>query len=142
MTSTGKSFLVSLVAALLILSPALSPSALAATPTAPQTADHVVSSAQLQRDVAAAAQARQANAAEVEALLSTPRARRELKRAGMNYRVIRRGIPLLSQQELAKLAARAGTAQRQFKAGALTNQQLTYIIIALAAAVLVLIAVH
>lgn len=138
MISTSKSFLASLMATLLILTPALSPAALAQTPQA-QSGQHVVSTADLQKDVAAAVAARKADEAKVEAFLSTPRARQALKKTGMNYREVRQAVPQLSQEELASLAARADKAQRQFDAGALTNQQLTYIIIALATAVVVII---
>lgn len=140
MISTGKSFLASLMATLLILAPALSPAALAQTPQA-RPGQHVVSPGDLQKDVAAAMAARKADEAKVEAFLSTPRARKALKKTGMNYREVRQAVPHISQEELASLAARADKAQRQFDAGALTNQQLTYIIIALATAVVVIILV-
>jgi len=140
MISTGKSFLTSLMATLMILAPAFSPAAMAQTPKG-QSEQHVVSSADLQKDVATAAAARQANEAKVEAFLSTPRARQELRKVGMNYQVVQRAVPQLSQEELASLAARADKAQREFAAGALTNQQLTYIIIALATAVVVILIV-
>jgi pyruvate/2-oxoglutarate dehydrogenase complex dihydrolipoamide acyltransferase (E2) component len=138
MISSGKSFLVSLMALLLILTPAISPTAWAQTPKAP-TEQHVVSSAALQRAVAASVATRRAQVAQLESFLSTPAARRAMRKAGLNYRTVRHAIPLLSQEEVANLAARAGKAQQQFKAGALTNQQLTYIIIALATAIIVVI---
>ena len=138
MISTGKSFLASLMATLLILAPALSPSALAQTP-ANRSGQHVVSTADLQKDVASAAKARKADEAKVEAFLATPSARQALKKTGMNYREVQDAVPQLSPEELASLAARADKAQRQFDAGALTNQQLTYIIIALATAVVVIV---
>jgi hypothetical protein len=47
---------------------------------------------------------------------------------------------LLDAQELAQLAARAEEPGDEVVGGALTNQQLTYIVIALAAAVIVLVA--
>lgn len=140
MISTGKFFVAWLTTTLLLLAPVVSPSALAQTPRN-ESSRHIVSTAELQRDVAAAAAARRADEAKVEAFLSTPRARRAIAKTGMDYRVVRRGIPLLSQTELASLAARADKAQREFKAGALTNQQITYIIIALATAVIVIILV-
>lgn len=140
MISTGKSLLASLMAVLIILAPALSPSALAQTAPA-RPGQHIVSTADLQNDVATAAAARKADQAKVEAFLSTPRARQEMKKVGLNYRVVQRAIPQLSQEELASLAGRADKAQQEFAAGALTNQQLTYIIIALATAVVVIILV-
>ncbi|HET8550195.1 MAG TPA: hypothetical protein VFL57_19425 [Bryobacteraceae bacterium] len=51
-----------------------------------------------------------------------------------------RGKPeLLTNEDLAELSRRAETPGRDVAGGALTNQQLTYIVIALAAAVLVLV---
>jgi hypothetical protein len=47
---------------------------------------------------------------------------------------------LLDEEELASLTARAEEPADDVAGGALTNQQLTYIVIALAAAVIVLIA--
>jgi hypothetical protein len=141
MSSTGKTFFASLTTLLMIFTPALAPVARAATPKTP-TEQHVVSAADLQKDIAASLAARHANEAKVAAFLSTPRARHALRRVGMNYREVQRAIPTLSQAEVASLAARADKAQQRFEAGALTNQQLTYIIIALATAIIVIIAVH
>lgn len=138
MISTGKSFLISLMALLLTLTPALSPAAWGQTPKIP-TEQHVVSNAALQRAIDASVATRRAQVAQVESFLSTTAARRAMRKAGLNYRVVRHAIPLLSQEEVANLAARASKAQQRFKAGALTNQQLTYIIIALATAVIVIV---
>lgn len=103
---------------------------------------HVVSSADLQKDVANAAQVRQENIAKIDKFLSTDQAQRALKAGNVNYDVIKSGISTLSDDELARLSARADQAQKDFAAGALTNEQITYIIIALATAVIILIIVH
>ncbi|HKW87746.1 MAG TPA: hypothetical protein VJN21_03220 [Candidatus Acidoferrales bacterium] len=108
----------------------------AARAKAPQ---HAVSLADLQKDVATAAATRQANEAKIENFLSTPQAREAMKKAGINYAAVKQSVSQLSPDELASLAARADKAQLQFQAGALTNQQLTYIIIALATAVLIIV---
>lgn len=133
-----KSFLASMVSVAMILIPAAAPAA-AATQAQSKTAQHVVSAADLQRDVAAAAGLRKANEAKIEKFFGTPQAREAMKKAGINYEVVQQAVPQLSSAELARLAARADRAQQQFQAGALSNQQLTYIIIALATAVLVII---
>ena len=54
---------------------------------------------------------------------------------------MQKAVATLSPDELARLASRTNQLQRDFAVGALTNQELTYIVIALAAAVIVLIAV-
>lgn len=113
-----------------------------AFPQALPAQEHVVSSADLQKDVAKAAQVRQERIAKIQKFLSTDQARTALKTANVDYDVVRSGVSTLSDDELARLSARADQAQKDFAAGALTNEQLTYIIIALAAAVIVLIAVH
>lgn len=103
---------------------------------------HVVSSADLQKDVANAAQVRQQNIAKIDKFLASDQAQRALRAGDVNYDVVKSGISTLSDDELARLSARADQAQKDFAAGALTNEQLTYIIIALATAVIILIAVH
>lgn len=103
--------------------------------------DHVVTSSDLQKDLNKAAQTRRAKEAKIEALLRTPQAKKALATANIDYKTVEKGVPLLSDHELAQLSARADKAQADFAAGSLTNEQLTYIIIALATAVIVLIIV-
>jgi hypothetical protein len=52
---------------------------------------------------------------------------------------IQKGIAALDANELANLAAKVQKAENDFAAGSLTNEQLTYIVIALATAVVVII---
>lgn len=141
MRSPCKFLLTTTTALLLAFTPAFSPTALADA-RQPLTEQHVVSAADLQKDVAAAARTRQANQAAIEGFFASTRARQSLKKAGVNYRIVQQGIPLLSNDELASLAARTQKAQKQFQAGALSNQDITYIIIALATAVIILIIVE
>lgn len=103
--------------------------------------DHVVTSSDLQKDLNKAAQTRQAQEAKIDAFLRTPQAKKALAAANIDYRTVEKGVPLLNDHELAELSARAEKAQSDFAAGSLTNEQLTYIIIALATAVIVLIIV-
>lgn len=102
---------------------------------------HVVTSSGLHQDLAQTLQTRQAREAKLERLLSSEQARKVLKSAGVDYKLVQKGIPLLSDAELARLSARADRAQRDIAAGALTNEQITYILIALATAVIVIILV-
>lgn len=115
---------------------------LAALLAIPQDAfaqSHVVSAVDLHRDVVAASRAREVNLAKVEKFFSSDAAQKALKSAHMDSREVQSAVRVLSDQELAQLAARADNSQRDFAAGALTNQQLTYIIIALATAVLIIV---
>jgi hypothetical protein len=112
------------------------------TPRAVFAQDHVVSTNDLKQDVALAAQLRQSHIANIEKMLSSEQGQRALKSANIDYKVVQSGISTLSDDELARLSARADQAQKDFAAGALTNEQITYIIIALATAVIILVIVH
>ncbi len=103
---------------------------------------HVVSPAEIQQAAVSAAQARQNNLAKVEDFFSSRQAQKALKSAHLDAVQIKQAVPTLSDQELAQLASRADKAQKNFAAGALTNQQITYILIALGTAIVVLIATH
>jgi hypothetical protein len=104
--------------------------------------NHVVSPAELQQTTASVARTRQQNITKVEKLFSSGRAAKALKSAHLDPVQIKKAVPSLSDHELARLASRADKAQQNFAAGALNNQQITYILIAIGAAVIVLIAVH
>ena len=112
------------------------------TPSLPAAQSHVVSPTELQQATFSAARTRQQDVAKVQKFFSTPQAGTALKSAHLDPVQIKKAVPSLSDQELARLASRADKAQKDFAAGALTNQQITYILIALGAAVIVLIAVH
>lgn len=104
--------------------------------------NHVVSPSELQQATLSASRTRQQNINKVEKLFSSEQAEKALKSAHLNPVQIKKAVPSLSDQELARLASTADKAQNDFAAGALTNEQITYILIALGAAVIVLIAVH
>jgi hypothetical protein len=105
-------------------------------------ADHVVNAAELHEKLVAAAQSRQANLAAIERFVSREPVQKALNIAGMDTAKARQAAQLLGDEELAKLAARAAQYDRDFAAGALNNQQITYILIALGAALITLILVH
>jgi len=101
----------------------------------------VVSSSELHQAIAAAAKTRQKNLEDVRAFFSSERVRSTLKAGKVDYKKVDQAVATLSPDELATLAARTSQIEKDFAGGSLTNEQLTYIVIALAAAVLVLIAV-
>ncbi len=103
---------------------------------------HVVSSGEIRGAIADAAQARHEDLNKIERFFSADTSLRALKGAGMSYEKIKTAISLLDDQELAQLAARAQKAQEDFAAGALTREQLTYVVIALATAVVILIIIE
>lgn len=100
-----------------------------------------VSPSELREAVAAAAATRQKNLDDVRSFFSSEPARAALKSGQVNYQKVEKAVATLSPEELARLALRTNQLQKDFAAGALTNQELTYIVIALGTAVLVLVLV-
>jgi hypothetical protein len=103
--------------------------------------DHVVKTADLHKAIVTATEARQGNLAKVQKFFSTEPAKKALKNAKVDLVQIEKAIPHLSDQELARLANQTDKIQNDFAAGTLTNEQITYIIIALATAVIILVLV-
>ena len=104
--------------------------------------DHVVAPAELHQELLGAAQARQGNVAKIEHFLSHEAVQKAMKTTGMDATKVTRAVSLLSDEELARLAVRASKVEADFAAGALNNQQITYILIALGTAIVVLLLVH
>jgi hypothetical protein len=103
---------------------------------------HVVSAADLQKEVVAASQARHRNLEAVQQFLSTPTAEKALKSAKVDPQQVKTAISTLNDQELAQLAARADKAQADFAAGRLEERDLILIILAIVALVLIIVAVR
>jgi len=101
----------------------------------------VVSPSELQQAVAAAAKTRQKNLDDVRSFFAQETTRAALKAGKIDYQKVDRAVATMSPEELARLAEKTNQIQKDFAAGALTNQQLTYIVIALGTAVLVLLIV-
>ena len=113
-------------------------------PALPQTApkeDHIVTGAEVHQAVRAAAVTRASNLAKVEKLLSTEAARNAFATMKIDPAKVSRAVALLSDEEVASLATRSEKLQNDVAAGALSNQQITYILIALATAVIILVLV-
>jgi hypothetical protein len=100
-----------------------------------------VSPSELRKAIVLAAEARQKNLVQVQSFFSTEPARAALKSAKVDYQKVQKAISTLNADELARLSSRTHQIQADFAAGALNNQELTYIVIALAAAVVVLVIV-
>jgi len=102
----------------------------------------VVTQDELKQALVNAANTRKENLEQVKSFFSSDPARKALATAHLDSNRIQKGLPALSSEELAKLAAQTRQIQNDFAAGSLTNQQITYILIALGTAVIVLIAVR
>lgn len=103
---------------------------------------HVVSPADLQQQVISNSQQRQHNIDTLQQFLSTPVAEKAMKNANVSPRQVRTALSSLSDQEVARLSARAAKAQQDFAAGNLTERDLTLIILAIVVLVLIIVAVR
>jgi hypothetical protein len=103
---------------------------------------HLVSPADLQKELVAGTQVRQHNLETVRQLLSSERAENALKSAHINPVQVQTAVATLSDQELAQLASRADKAQADFAGGRLEDRDLLIIIVAIAALVLLIVAVR
>ena len=102
----------------------------------------VVSQDELKQALLNASRTRKENLDQVRRFFSSDQSRETFKTAHVDSERVQKAVSSLDDNELAKLADQTRHIQGDFAAGALTNQQLTYIVIALATAVIVLIAVH
>ncbi len=106
-----------------------------------RAAEHVVPRQQLHASVAASQKEVRENRAEILRTLGSEQARTALTSAGIEFSKVEQAVASLDEETAARLAERAREANREFAAGSFSNQTLTYVVIALAAAVIVLIAV-
>ena len=103
--------------------------------------DHVLSSAGLHQALVKTSYTRQSNVEKVQKFLSSDTARKVLEKSKIESAKIEKAVPLLSDDELQRLASQTQAIEKDIAAGTLTNEQITYILIALATAVIVLILV-
>jgi uncharacterized protein with gpF-like domain len=102
---------------------------------------HVVSPSDLQKATVASTQSRVANAAKLDQLLSSPLGQKAVKEAHVDATQVKNAMAALSDQDLARLAARADKAQKDFAAGAITDHMLLLIVIAIIIVIIIIIAV-
>ena len=104
---------------------------------------HVVSSQELHKEAMRPSEAREANEAALRQLFSSEQAQQALKSVNIDYSKVDKAVGQLSDEDLAKLAARSQQAQNNFaggRAGSLSDRDLLIIII-IAVLVIALIAV-
>lgn len=107
-----------------------------------QAADHLVSTSELQKAAVGASQRRQQNLDTLKTFLSSEKATEAIKSAHMNPQQVTNAVASLNDEELAQLATRANKAQTEFAAGTLDNRDLLIILVAIAALILIIVAVH
>jgi hypothetical protein len=103
---------------------------------------HIVSPEELQKATVKATQARQQNIQTIQQFFSSPNAEQALKSAHMDPQQVKQAVSSLSDQDLAQLASRASRAQADLVAGHLSDRDLIIILIAIAALILIIVAVH
>jgi len=105
--------------------------------------DHVIEEGSFRDALIEASNERERNVKKVREFFSSPQVSEILGGFDcLGLEKLTEVVPSLSDQELASLANQLGELDEEVEAGALTNEQLTYIVIALATAVIVLIIVH
>lgn len=124
-----RAVMTAVVAAAMVVSPAW------AAP-APQ---HLVTPGQLRQSAANASQARRRNIEEIRHFLSLPQAQKAFRQARVNPEQVKKAVAGLTDQELAQLSSRAAKAQRDFAAGAISNNELILIIVGVILLIVLLI---
>ena len=105
-----------------------------------QATEPLVSTADLHRQVRSAQMRRQAGLQQISGFFRSESSRTVLAASKLDAGQVEKAVAFLSDEEVARLASQIQSIEHDVKGGALTNEQLTYIVIALAAAVIVLIA--
>ena len=106
-----------------------------------QATEHIVSAADLHRQVRSAQSRRQAGLQQISDFLRSDSSRSVLDATNLDVAQVEKAVGLLSDEEVAQLASQIQGVERDVAAGALSNQELTYIVIALGTAVLILVIV-
>ncbi len=107
-----------------------------------QASDHLVSPAELQKAVTDASQKRQQNLDTLKDFFSSEKAQKALASTHTNPEQVKKAVAGLSDDELAQLASRANKAQTDFAAGNIDDRDLLIILVAIAALILIIVAVH
>ena len=102
---------------------------------------HIVSQADIHKELVNAAQTRQQNLEKVRGLFSSDETRKAMEAAKINPEKVDTAISTLSDEELARLASRADKLDQDFAAGRISDRDILLIILGIAALVLIIVAV-
>jgi len=103
--------------------------------------DHAVSAADLHQVLVDSAKTRQTNVETVQKFFSSEIAKNALSKQIVTASKVEKAVPLLNDEELSRLASQCRQVESDISAGSLSNQEITYILIALATAVIILVIV-
>jgi hypothetical protein len=104
--------------------------------------DHVVSSSDMQKDLQAASASRQKELAQLDEFFSSAQAQKTLQSIHVSYQQVHKAVHSLSDEDLARISARALQTQNDFAAGAISNRDLIWILVGIAVIILVIVAVR
>jgi hypothetical protein len=93
---------------------------------------HIVSQEDLQTAIVAATQTREKNREKIVSFFSTPRAQNALRSGQVDIKLVKNAVSSLSDDELARLAARADKADADFAAGRISDRDLLWILVGIA----------
>jgi hypothetical protein len=100
-----------------------------------------VSQDEMQAAIVGATRAREKSRERVVSFLSTPRAEKALRTAGVDMQLVKSAVSSLNDEELSRLAARADKAEADFAAGRISDRDLLWILVGIAALILIIVAV-
>jgi hypothetical protein len=103
---------------------------------------HVVSPSDIHKELVNAAQTRRENQQKVKGLFSSEKTRKAMEAAQINPEKIEAAVSTLSDEELARLAARADNLDKDFAAGRISDRDLLIILVGIAALILIIVAVR
>jgi len=103
--------------------------------------EHAVTAADLHQALMDSATTRQTNVETVQKFFKSEVVQKTLGHQMVNAAKVEKAIPLLNDEELGRLAAQCQQVESDISAGELNNQEMTYILIALATAVIILVLV-
>jgi Flp pilus assembly protein TadB len=102
---------------------------------------HVVSQADIHKELVNAAQTRQQNLEKTRRLFSSDETRKAMEAAKISPEKVDAAISTLSDAELARLASRADKLDQDFAAGRISDRDLLFIILGIAVLALIIVAV-
>jgi Flp pilus assembly protein TadB len=103
---------------------------------------HVVSQADIHKELVNAAQTRRQNLEKVKGLFSSDETRKAMAAAQISPERIDVAVKTLSDEELARLASRADKIDQDFAAGRINDRDLLIILVGIAALILIIVAVR
>jgi Flp pilus assembly protein TadB len=103
---------------------------------------HVVSPSDIHKELVNAAQTREQNLQKVKGLFSSDETRKAMEAAKISPERVDTAVSTLSDEELARLAARADKVDKDFAAGRISDRDLLIILVGIAALILIIVAVR